>query len=90
MVSRRLSVKIGVPIWRCGAVVSIAARAGSWTAESKGTSTTVVPVVPLQAANSLDCKWTLPSGDWKLSVYCYGLGTYFTCQNAVRPVVHVP
>ena len=56
---------------------------------TRAVSTTVVPVVPLQAAYSLDCKWTLPAGDWKLSVYYYA-GTVFTSQNAVKPTVHVP
>ena len=57
---------------------------------TRAVSTTVVPVVPLQAAYSLDCKVALPAGDWKLSVYYYAAGTTLTCQNAVKPVVHVP
>ena len=57
---------------------------------TRAVSTTVVPVVPLQTAYSLDCRMALTSGDWKLSVYYYASGTTFTSQNAVRPVVHVP
>ena len=57
---------------------------------TRAVSTTVVPVVPAQSAYSLDCKWALPAGDWKLSIYYYAVGTTFTCQNAVKPVVHVP
>ena len=57
---------------------------------TRAVSTTVVPVVPGQAAYELPCRWTLPSGSWKLSVYYYAAGTTFTCQNAAKPVVTVP
>ena len=81
-------------VWSLARPVSVgsfrvwATPAGSGT--TRAVSATVVPASAGRATYSLDCKWTLPADDWKLSVFYYASGTTFTCQNAVKPVVHVP
>ena len=57
---------------------------------TKALSTAIVAVVPGQTGYSLDCRWTLPAGGWKLSVYYYASGTTFTGQNSVKPIISVP
>ena len=53
-------------------------------------STTFVNVVPGQATYSLDCKWTLPAGQWNLSVYYYDHDGVFKAQNGnPKPVMNV-
>ena len=75
-----LATPVGVGSFRVWATP----KAGGTT---RAVSTTVVPVVAGQAAYSLDCTWSLPAGEWILSVYYYDAAGAFKAQNTVRPVV---
>ncbi len=59
-------------------------KAGGTT---RAVSTTVVPVTGGTGPYDLECTWTLPAGDWYLSVFYYDAAGAFKAQNSVKPVI---